>query len=85
MVRMSHYLMDDRGKTVTEVYKKMRFFCDCVAARGMLHREVTDLDVRVHIHKRPLAVVTTDAKGHLYLFVQQDTHFDSLFLQKKAI
>ena len=46
--------------------------------------DVTDLDVWVHIHKSPLAVVTIDAECQLHLFVKQNTHFDSLFLQEKV-
>lgn len=44
----------------------------------------THLDVGVHIHEGPLAVLTVDAEGQLHLFVQQNTHFDSLFLQRKV-
>lgn len=42
----------------------------------------TDLDVRVHIHERPFAVLAIDAQCELHLFVQQNAHFDSLFLQE---
>lgn len=47
-----------------------------------LRQDATDLNVRVHVHKSPLAVLTINAKGHLHLFVQQNTHFDPLLLQE---
>lgn len=43
---------------------------------------MTDLDVWVHIHKSLLAVLAIDAECELHFFVQQNTHFHSLFLQK---
>lgn len=46
--------------------------------------EPTDLDVRVHVHQSPLAVVTADAERQLHLFVQQDAYFNSLFLQTES-
>lgn len=45
---------------------------------------LADLDVGVHIHKGPLAVLAVDAEGQLHLLVEQDTHLDSLFLQGKV-
>lgn len=45
-------------------------------------RKEPDLDVWVHIHESPFAVLAIDAERQLYLFVEQDAHFDSLFLDE---
>lgn len=42
------------------------------------------LDVGVHIHQGPFAVLAVDAEGQLHLLVEQDTDLDSLFLQEKV-
>lgn len=57
---------------------------NCVTALLISNWEEKDLDVGVHIHKSPLAVLTIDAERHPHLFVQQDANFDSLLLQKQV-
>lgn len=44
----------------------------------------TDLDVGVHVHEGPLAVLAVDAEGYLHLLVEQDADLDALFLQGKV-
>lgn len=45
-------------------------------------RNQPDLDVGVHIHESPFAVLAVDAQRQLHLFVEQDAHFDALFLRE---
>lgn len=44
----------------------------------------TNLNVGVHIHEGPLAVLAVDAEGQFHLLVEQDADLDALLLQGKV-